>query len=226
VQSSGVTVSATQDLAGVKTLALAGATSGTLTVQPAATTTSYTVTLPSAQGAANSVLTNNGSGTLSWGAPFRLAFATQGVINDYAVTTTASEIPLDSLVDGSASTTYSGGLAKVEYDPNTIRSGNVLTLPTAGWYQCNVWVCHPLNPILGANAQDAIGNFSIRINVNNATGTSYQSGAPDTATGVNEGVSGVMTRYFAAGTTIRYIWDFTTATSNEDFIVSIAIYAM
>jgi hypothetical protein len=49
---------------------LTGSTSGTLTVNPAATTTSYSVTMPSAQGAANTVLLNDGSGNLSWGGPF------------------------------------------------------------------------------------------------------------------------------------------------------------
>lgn len=43
-----------------------GSTSGALTHQAAATTTSHTLTWPSAQGAASSFLTNNGSGTLSW----------------------------------------------------------------------------------------------------------------------------------------------------------------
>jgi hypothetical protein len=51
-----------------RTVKLRGSTSGTMTVQPAATVTDYTVTLPAAQGAANSVLTNDGSGVLSWGA--------------------------------------------------------------------------------------------------------------------------------------------------------------
>ena len=67
LQSSGVTVSATQDLAGAKTLALSGATSGVLTLQPAATTTSYTTTMPASQGVSGSVLQNNGLGALSWG---------------------------------------------------------------------------------------------------------------------------------------------------------------
>ena len=35
-------------------------------IRPAAATTSYTVTMPPAQGGANQVLTNNGAGTLSW----------------------------------------------------------------------------------------------------------------------------------------------------------------
>lgn len=40
----------------------------TLTIQSGATSASYSLTLPTAQGAANSTLVNNGSGTLSWGA--------------------------------------------------------------------------------------------------------------------------------------------------------------
>jgi len=45
----------------------AGATSGTLTTQVPATITSYAVTRPSAQGAANTVEINDGAGNLSWG---------------------------------------------------------------------------------------------------------------------------------------------------------------
>ena len=69
VKNSTVTVSDTADVAGVKTLAMNGATSGTLTVQPAATTTSYTITLPPVQGALNYFLRNDGFGNLSWAAP-------------------------------------------------------------------------------------------------------------------------------------------------------------
>lgn len=45
---------------------LPGSTSGTLQFQPNASTTSYTVTMPAAQGAANTVPLNDGSGNLSW----------------------------------------------------------------------------------------------------------------------------------------------------------------
>lgn len=45
---------------------LDGSISGTLTLQAAAVTTSHTLTFPGAQGAANSFLSNDGSGTLSW----------------------------------------------------------------------------------------------------------------------------------------------------------------
>ena len=66
LQNSTVTISDTSDIAGAKTIALNGSSSGTLTVQPAASTTSHTLTLPSAQGAVGTVLRNNGSGGLSW----------------------------------------------------------------------------------------------------------------------------------------------------------------
>jgi hypothetical protein len=46
-----------------------GATSGTLTMQPAATTISYTLTLPATQGFLNYFLRNDGAGNLSWAAP-------------------------------------------------------------------------------------------------------------------------------------------------------------
>ena len=66
VQNSSVTISDTGDVAGAKTIAMSGATSGVLTVQPAGTTTNYAVTMPAAQGAAGSLLSNDGAGALSW----------------------------------------------------------------------------------------------------------------------------------------------------------------
>ncbi len=49
-------------------LNISGASSGVNTIAAGASLTSHTYTLPLAQGAASSVLTNNGSGTLSWAA--------------------------------------------------------------------------------------------------------------------------------------------------------------
>ena len=66
IQNSSVTISDTGDVAGAKTIAMSGATSGVLTVQPAGTTTNYAVTMPAAQGAAGSLLSNDGAGALSW----------------------------------------------------------------------------------------------------------------------------------------------------------------
>lgn len=47
-------------------LQLVGNTSGILSIYPAATTSTYSITMPSAQGSLNSVLTNDGSGGLTW----------------------------------------------------------------------------------------------------------------------------------------------------------------
>ncbi len=66
IKNSTVTISDTADIAAAKTLAMDGSTSGTLTIRPAATTTSYTMTMPGAQGTANTYLLNDGSGGLSW----------------------------------------------------------------------------------------------------------------------------------------------------------------
>lgn len=49
-------------------LVIPGSTSGTFTLQPAAVTTSYSITMPGAQATGSGqTLVNNGSGTLSWG---------------------------------------------------------------------------------------------------------------------------------------------------------------
>jgi trimeric autotransporter adhesin len=52
-----------------------GSGSGTLDISPAPITASYALTMPTAQGAANTVLANNGSGTLSWSTVSSLANA-------------------------------------------------------------------------------------------------------------------------------------------------------
>ena len=71
--SGNPTLSTPQDIGTASSVAfrqvgLNGSISGTLTVAVPATTTSHTLTLPSAQGGASTVLTNNGAGALSWGA--------------------------------------------------------------------------------------------------------------------------------------------------------------
>jgi len=60
--SNGSFVVSSQD-----NIKLSGSTSGELTIQAAATTTDYTLTMPASQGSSSTVLTNDGSGNLSWG---------------------------------------------------------------------------------------------------------------------------------------------------------------
>jgi len=71
--STGSTVQLSWSTTGVtidKALLLNGSTSGALTIEAAATTTSYTLTMPAAQGSAGQVLTDSdGAGTLTWTTP-------------------------------------------------------------------------------------------------------------------------------------------------------------
>lgn len=55
-------------LVGGAALNLSGSTSGTISIRAADTTTNYSIKYPAAQGAASTVLTNDGSGNLSWAA--------------------------------------------------------------------------------------------------------------------------------------------------------------
>jgi hypothetical protein len=66
IKNSGVTISDGADVNGVHTLSLSGATSGSLTLQAAAVTTSHALFLPPSQGAAGTYLSNDGSGVLKW----------------------------------------------------------------------------------------------------------------------------------------------------------------
>lgn len=51
------------------TISVAGSTSGTITIQPAAAAGTYTLTLPTTDGAADEYLKTDGSGVLSWASP-------------------------------------------------------------------------------------------------------------------------------------------------------------
>lgn len=74
-------------------LQLTDATGDKLTIVPAAVTTAHTLTMPGAQGAANAILQNNGSGALSWTANPTLDGANLGaglVVDDYIAFTSST----------------------------------------------------------------------------------------------------------------------------------------
>ena len=80
-----------------------GSTSGTFTQQPATTTTSYGVTWPSAQGSINQVLSNDGSGTLSWvdiTAPTSLTWKESVVVATTVAGTLATDFENGDTIDG------------------------------------------------------------------------------------------------------------------------------
>jgi len=88
------------------TLKLYGSTSGNITINPNAITTSYTLSLPAAQGGANTVLTNDGSGNLSWGSS---SASTVTVRTESNATTTKYPVPfLGSSSDNNPASSWSG----------------------------------------------------------------------------------------------------------------------
>jgi hypothetical protein len=78
-----------------KDVILRGTTSGTLTHKPAATTTSYTVTWPSAVGGANTFLKTDNSGNLSWSA---VAASALDDLTDVTTTTTGEVLNISPTV--------------------------------------------------------------------------------------------------------------------------------
>lgn len=78
-------------------LILDGTVSGALTFAASATTTPYMITWPSAQGAASTVLTNNGSGALSW-SPVAIAPGAIALTQNHVLIGNASNVATDSTV--------------------------------------------------------------------------------------------------------------------------------
>jgi len=146
-------------------LSLGGNTSGNVTIQPAAAAGTYTMVLPNAQGAANSVLQNDGSGNLSW------STSTGGyTLQASAGTTTVN--PTDA-------TTYYTGIESI----TTTAAGNRIYVPRAGTIKS--CVIHFVSGVVGTAET---GTVYLRINnttdvtvsaavVNNSSPTVYTNTA-------------------------------------------------
>lgn len=67
LQGSGVTITDEGDMSGVSSIAFTGSNESTITLTAPASVVSHTLTFPENQGTAGTVLTNNGSGVLTWG---------------------------------------------------------------------------------------------------------------------------------------------------------------
>ncbi|MGB3947854.1 MAG: hypothetical protein WBM13_07710 [Bacteroidia bacterium] len=79
--------------------------SNTIGIQSGATSTSYTMTLPTAQGSAGDVLQNNGSGTLSW-------TSVSGIANVYEVSATISSSQILNLFSSPVTIVAAPGAGK------------------------------------------------------------------------------------------------------------------
>lgn len=91
----------------------------TVTINSGATTTSYTLTLPVAQGAPSSFLQNNGAGVLTWGAPAGLlSGGVAGTIPKWISPTALG----NSLISEVATTVTIAGNTNVNYAGNATRA--------------------------------------------------------------------------------------------------------
>ena len=175
IQNSLVIISDTADISGLKTIALSGSTSGTLTVQAAATTTSYTLTLPDAQGAADTYLKNDGTGTLTWASAGSGSVSGPVTSTDEALARfdgTTGKIIQNSTVLLSDTGALSGLISIVMKDtgsntitinpPTTVTSSYTLTLPVA----------QSTSSRISALYNDGTGALSWQTNPVSFTGTS------------------------------------------------------
>ena len=150
-------------------VALNGATSGNLLLQTAAATTNYSLTFPGAQGAAGQVLSNDGSGVLSWSsiATGDASYTAKGVVQGLTdaatsgLTIASGVISVNSgtgpnqivKLDASSKLPAVDGSALANLNATNITSG---TLPTAQL---------PIVPISkgGTNSSTALNNNSIMV---------------------------------------------------------------
>jgi len=181
-------------------LQLNGTTSGTLSLIPAATTTSYSLTWPSAQGGASTFLQNNGSGTLSWAAAGTGDALLAGTGQ---VWTQENEWSLALIIAGQTwnpatptPATPASGKAKLFSDstfPRTLpmwadpTNMTKMLQPSFGWTGCGWWVPNTSTTITVMNS--ALGT-SVGTIATQAPGTSgglggYRANTVTSAAGAN-----------------------------------------
>ena len=148
-----------------------------------------------------------------------LQFAIQGCLVQADPTSTYT-VPIGSLVDGSSFGTYEN-LALTTFDPNGMLSGNVVTIPTTGWWRIYVYLFHPPNTIDGVGAQEGLGNSSLRLVWNGNTSSPDYVSTVDENAGSNECFASTITYYLQANSNF-YLQLVGTAQTNEDFIVRIS----
>ena len=143
----------------------------TTTITSSATGT-FNLILPIAQGSSGAVLSNDGSGNLSWNYVPRLYYALQGILNDYTtIMTDASNpgigtiLPINSLTSGNSSILRKS--VKKEYSfpgVTSFRSNDNMICPSTGWYQISCSLFHPYSQLIGGiDNQSGMGNFRVGI---------------------------------------------------------------
>ncbi len=155
-----------------------GTSSGTLTMAPGATITDYTITWPSAQGAASTVLTNDGSGGLSWGAALTTSLTSQNTFigNGSNVATATNTSLLGYITASTASQTYA--VTSAAPGVFTISSHGLLTGDKA--YVTVTQNGFTANTTYYVHKIDA-NTFHLSTTLANATGATYITSSGTTA---------------------------------------------
>jgi hypothetical protein len=141
IRNSAVTISEGADIAGARTLALGGATAGTLTLAPAPTTVDHTLTFPGNRGAPGTFQqVADSNGALAWAAPGNATGANRSADNAVArLDATSGKIIQNSPVTisdaadvaGAKSLSLSGATAgAVTIAPAPTTADHTLTLPS------------------------------------------------------------------------------------------------
>jgi hypothetical protein len=166
LKNSGVTITDTADIAGAKTLALSGSTSGALTIQPAAATTDHIITMPAEQGAAGTYLKNDGTGSLSWSTTGVTVTAGSGLSGGGSISLGGSAT-LDVNVDNST--------IEVDLDTLRLKNSGVTAAKIADSTITNAKLANPSltvtagSGLSGGGSVSLGGSTTIDVNVDSST---------------------------------------------------------
>ena len=123
--TGNISLNGNTTLAGGKTLNLTGSTSGTVGFIAPTTVTSYTLTLPPAQGANGQILQNDGSGKLSW-----VAGLTNSLTSGYLYVGNGSGIATPVALSGDATLSNAGALTLAASGVTAGSYGSATNIPT------------------------------------------------------------------------------------------------
>lgn len=162
----------TVTLAAGKNIILTDDTTNTCTIALPAAVTSYTLTLPANDGAANQVLTTDGSGVTSWadaasgGVVYREDYVVGTALNNYSGSTTVFDLNATYVTGDSSMLVSVDGVLQtigatvdyVETDTNTVTFNNALV---AGQKVAFVWSVPTSGTDYATKALDNLGSVAI-----------------------------------------------------------------
>lgn len=182
-------------------LQLTGSTSGSTVIQQPAAASVLTYTLPSVTGVASSVLTNNGTGILSWDLPggggSTFGNVTVGIDTDQTISTTSGNLILQTAagINAGTMTFASGTNGNITIAPNG--TGQVV-IDGANWPTTSTGVTPStvltndgsgiLSWALPGGGGSTFGNVTVGVDTDQTISTTSGDLILQTAAGVNSGV--------------------------------------